>query len=164
MTFKDNMNIQNTEKRPELSKNILLILATVVGCVVVSALVRPLYSPPSAPVDQPLYDQVLMEVAGELNKSLPMMINSETRLDTTVALPGKILQYHCTLINQEKKDIDIPELKEMMRPSMIQTLRTSPQMNIFRKEKVMMEYHYKDKNGEYLFTIPITPEQYADGN
>jgi len=42
---------------------------------------------------KPSIDKNLMEIASELNKTCPVMVDSLTRLDNTVALPNKVFQY-----------------------------------------------------------------------
>ncbi|MBT6747113.1 MAG: zinc ribbon domain-containing protein, partial [Flavobacteriales bacterium] len=62
-------------------------------------------------LDSPSYDKVLMETASELNKSCPMMVDSDTRLDNTIALPDNIFQYNYTLVNLELSEINVGEVK-----------------------------------------------------
>ena len=38
------------------------------------------------------------------------MVDSETRLDNTIALPGNVFQYHYTLVNRTAKEIEIKEI------------------------------------------------------
>ncbi len=37
-----------------------------------------------------------MEIASEINKSCPMMIDKETQFDNALAMPGKVFQYNYT--------------------------------------------------------------------
>ena len=50
----------------------------------------------------PTFDKQMMKTASEINKSCPIMVDAETRLDNTVALPNKTIQYNYTLVNIEK--------------------------------------------------------------
>ena len=108
----------------------------------------------------PNFDKILMEIASDLNESCPMMIDSDIRGDNVVALRPKIFQYNYTFINMEKDEYDFISLKNDMEPIMINSVRTNPNMKFFRDNKVTLKYYYKDKNGNYLFTISVTPEQY----
>jgi hypothetical protein len=110
----------------------------------------------------PTYDQVMMKAASEINKSCPMMVDQETRLDNTVALPENIFQYNYTLVNMEKAATDIGEMENNLRPILINGVKTNPDMKINRDNKTTMGYYYKDKNGEFLFKILVTPDLYAD--
>ena len=110
----------------------------------------------------PTYDQVMMKAASEINKSCPMMVDKETRLDNAVALPENIFQYNYTLVNMEKATTDISQIENYLRPILINSVKTNPDMKINRDNKTTMGYYYKDKNGEFLFKILITPDLYAD--
>jgi hypothetical protein len=108
---------------------------------------------------KPSVDKALMEAAGEVNKTCPIRIDSETRLDNTIALPNKF-QYNYTLVNVEKKDIDTLKLKALVTPGIVNSVKSSPEMKFIRDNKVIINYYYRDKNGVYLLQIPVTPAQY----
>ncbi len=88
------------------------------------------------------------------------MVDSNTRLDNTVGGPGKCLVYNYTLINHAAADLNIVELKQNMIPVLTNTIKTSEDMQTFRKEKVTLKYNYKDKLGVFLFSITIGPNEY----
>ncbi len=62
----------------------------------------------------------------------------------------------------EKATTDISYLENYLRPTLINTVKTNPDMKINRDNKTTMGYYYKDKNGEFLFKILVTPDLYAD--
>jgi hypothetical protein len=106
-------------------------------------------------------DKGMMNVASELNKSCPITVDSETRLDNTVALPDKVFQYNYTLINIDKSRADTIKMKNYLEPNIINQLKTNPQMQYQREHKWTMNYLYKDKNGLFLLMIKVTPDKYA---
>jgi len=106
------------------------------------------------------FDRALMEAASEINKSCPIMMDSETRLDNTITLPPKIFQYNYTLVNYSKETIDTLYFKNYLEPTIKNFVRTNPDMKFQRDNKVTISYYYKDKEGNYLFTIFVTPEDY----
>jgi len=108
----------------------------------------------------PSLDKVMMKTASEINESCPIMLDSDTRLDNVITLPSKIFQYNYTLINWEKDSIDIIALKNYIEPIVTNNARTNPDMKWQRDNKVTLNYYYKDKGGNYLFTISVTPEKY----
>jgi len=108
----------------------------------------------------PNLDKVMMKTASEINKSCPIMIDSETRLDNTIVLPSNVFQYNYTLVNMEKETVDIVSLKNYLEPNITNFVRTNPDMKFQRDNKCTINYYYKDKDGNYLFTISVTPEQY----
>ncbi len=108
----------------------------------------------------PSYDKVMMDVASELNKTCPIMVDRETRFDNAIALPDNIFQYNYTLVNVEKVTVKPKEIKQHLEPNLVNFVKTSPQMKTQRDFKTTLNYNYKDKNGEYLFLITITPDKY----
>ena len=88
------------------------------------------------------------------------MIDSETRLDNAISLPNNVFQYNYTLINMLKKNIDIKSIKNQLEPSVINFVKTNPDMEIQRNNKTTINYYYKDKSGVYLFTISVSPDKY----
>jgi len=109
---------------------------------------------------KPDIDKMLVETASTLNKTFPMMVDADTRVDNVIALPNKTFMYNYTLVNDESGMIDTVEVKNYLTPKIINTVKTTPGMKSFRDNKVTMEYCYKDKNGNYVFSIIVTPEQY----
>ena len=108
----------------------------------------------------PPIDKILMSTASEMNKTCPVMIDSMTRLDNTIAFPGKVLQYNYTLVSLGKSDADTIKAKAFLEPRILNTIRTSPQMKYLREHETTFNYYYKDKNGMYFFSIEITPDRY----
>lgn len=111
-------------------------------------------------IDRSAFDKALMQAASEINKSCPIMLDSETRLDNAIALPGNVFQYNYTLVNMQKSAIDTPALKNILTPQMQNFVRTNPEMAFARDRHVTLNYYYKDKDAQYAFTVTITPEDY----
>jgi len=109
---------------------------------------------------KPAFDKALMETASEINKSCPIMIDNATRLDNAIALPNDVFQYNYTLVSMIKDSINIDELKSYLEPTITNFVKTNPDMQTMRDNKVTVNYYYKDKAGVYLFTISVKPEQY----
>jgi hypothetical protein len=51
-------------------------------------------------------EEILMETSKQINVQLPIMVDKETRLDTTMCV-GKHMSYKYTMINLSEKDIEI---------------------------------------------------------
>jgi hypothetical protein len=129
-------------------------LAIIIGVVLYQLLSHFIFRPPS-------FESQLMKMAAELNRNCPIMLDRDTRLDNTIGGPGKIFTSNYTLINSEAAELNIVEMKQMMIPDKINYAKTSEDMQIFRNEKVTLEYNYKDKSGLFLFSITISPGDYA---
>ncbi len=105
-------------------------------------------------------DKALTQTANRLNKECPIHVDKETRLDSVIALPNKILQYNYTFINYLKKDLLMTYIKKNLEPDLIELVKTSQELKSLRENGVIMNYNYNDKKGEFLLKISITPEMY----
>jgi hypothetical protein len=103
----------------------------------------------------------LSSCAEAANKDFPKMIDSETRLDKTMALPNKIFQYHFTLINHSKDEINSETLKNNIQASILNNLKTNSVFNDFRNYKVTIEYLYHDKNNNEVLKLTYEPNDYS---
>ena len=110
----------------------------------------------------PAFDKMLMKVADELNANCPVMVDSETRLDNAFAMPGNVFQYNYTLVNLVKDSINIQDFEEYMKPRIVSNAKTNPDLQLFRDNKVTMNYYYKDLNGIFVSKISISPDQYSE--
>lgn len=109
---------------------------------------------------KPSVDEALTSVASEINKSCPIVVDAETRLDNCGALPNKVFRYNYTLVNYVKDSINIGVLEENLQPSLINSVKTSPDMKFQRDNNVTLSYYYKDKAGIFLLDIEVTPDLY----
>lgn len=134
-------------------KKSILSTVGVVTSILVAVLVRQLFFSTT-------FDKELMKVAGEMNKSCPIMVDSETRLDNTMALPENVLRYNYTLINMTSDMIDVENLKSNLEPMILNQVKTNPDLKLFRDHRTTMSYSYKDKEGRFILQIDITPDKY----
>ena len=135
-------------------KNIIGIIAGTAVAAIVGILIQNYFSEPVS------FDQAMMQAASELNKSCPMMVDSETQLDNANALPDNKFQYNYTLVNYSIEELDLEQVKASIEPGIITNVRTNPDLKAYRDNNVTMVYSYKDKNQEHLFKIEVTPELY----
>jgi len=110
----------------------------------------------------PAFDKAILKAVSELNKSCPIMVDQQTRLDNAIALPDKVLQYNYTLVNWYKDSIDLEAFEQYMKPMLISLVKTSPNLKIYRDHNATLSYSYKDKNGVFVDVIPITPDLYKE--
>jgi hypothetical protein len=100
----------------------------------------------------------LVQTSKELNARLPLNVDSDTRWDTTVPGPGKCLTYCYTLIHVSKSEIDPVEVTAKIKPKLLLNYRTSPGMKLFRDNRVTLRFMYKDKVGETVTLIEVSPD------
>jgi hypothetical protein len=163
------------------SNNILTILAIIIGLGVMVGFIN-LFSDvlertpvtknvPSQPFrsDEPEpqvpdvgnNDALLTATANQVNASCPFMIDRETRLDNAMSMGGNIFQYNYTLVNTDASMVDMTGWEAAIRPNMINMLRTSPDMQVFRDLGTTLEYNYKDKYGNFLIKLTFTAADYS---
>jgi hypothetical protein len=134
-------------------------LGTIVGLVIglgITTFVQQYY------FKAPSFDKVMMQAASEINKSCPLMVDQDTQLDNSIAMPENTFQYNYTLINTEKSMVDVEQLKNYITPNLINIVKTHPDLKNFRENKVTIAYSYSDKNKEFLFKVSISPDLYEN--
>ncbi len=131
---------------------VLSVIAAVIGAVIGFTAVQRCSN------RAPSIDQALVATASQLNKTLPMMVDKETRLDNTMAAPDKTIVYRYTLINMSAADIPKDKLISGVRPQVVTTYKTSDSMKDFRNNGITMQYHYSDKNGVAIAEFSVGPK------
>lgn len=86
-----------------------------------------------------------MHTASELNKTLPLMVDRNTRLDSSVAGPGNRFAHIYTLVSLTKADVKLEAFREAMRPQLVTMYRSDPSKKSFRERDVELIYQYMDK-------------------
>ena len=105
-------------------------------------------------------NRAIIDQVSNVNRNLPVMIDSETRLDNMMPVNQKTFQYTYTLVNMERGKVDTTAMKNRMEPLIINAVKTAPDMEVQRRNEMTIVYYYKDKNGNYLFSIAATPDKY----
>ena len=131
-----------------------VILSALIGSVIGSVGANEVFSRPSNT------DAILKETSIELNKTLPKMIDKETRLDRTFTAPDKTLVYKYTLVNILAKDYDSNVVKSKVKQSALQNYRTNPVMKPFRDLSVNLKYQYFDKKGAFFMDFNVSPKDF----
>ncbi|MEO8001765.1 MAG: hypothetical protein ABI644_07805 [Arenimonas sp.] len=98
----------------------------------------------------------LVQAASETNKTLPMMIDKETRLDSTIAGPGKQWTYFYTLVNYEAGDTTNEQINEILGDKIRNSFCSMKEMKLFIEHEVTMKYKYSAKDGVYLGEVVVT--------
>ena len=173
--------MEDNSIQTDSSKNQLIIfLAVALGLVVIGFMLYKLVNFPSKdkPIPfkteenvpekkQPLenvatseHDETLKELAAELNKSCPTMIDAETQLTSVVGMPNNELQYNYTLINYEKEGFDVQTFETNMRSIISNAIISNPDLKVFRDMRTTLSYQYNDKNGMYILKLSFQPDLY----
>ena len=105
-------------------------------------------------------EKQLEKVVKDTNSKLPVVIDETTRLDSMSVLGVEILNYYYTCILWDKEDVDLNSFDEHMSSHLLNTVKTSPDLKIFRDLGITMIYIYNDKDGDLLYTYKATPDMY----
>lgn len=134
----------------------VVAVSAVVGSFASSFVVKSLFQTQTANAS---IDEVLAATADEINRRLPMMVDQNTRLDSTVALPKSKLMYRFTILNIDPlPDGDV--LVETLRPTTLNNYKTSQDMADLRKMNVTLVYSYADDKGNELARFQVSPQDF----
>jgi hypothetical protein len=145
--------VNNSNNKMNKKKVIGIIVGAAAFLIAYFAVQQVFFKPPT-------FDKQMMQIASELNKSCPIMVDAETQLDNALALPDNTFQYNYTLVNMERVTVDISELENYLQPRILNNIKTNPDLKTFRDNDVIMAYNYKDRNGVHLFKLIFKPENY----
>jgi len=101
---------------------------------------------------------VLTEITNEVNKNLPVMLDSATRLDSTLAFDKKIYYKH-TMVNSSAEEIESSSFYLGMNEKLINSYCTTPAMKAFRQYNIPCIWRYYGKHGKYITEIEVSPSQ-----
>ncbi len=135
-------------------KKKLLIIGAVLLCVLIFVAVKLIYFRPSSP------DREIMKFARVMTEHCPSMVDRETRLDKVTFLSGNTLQFDYSLINFDKDSIPVTNLQKFMEPEIYKKIKTSPTLSKYLSKNLTWIYTYNDRNGDFIFKITFTPDQF----
>ena len=106
--------------------------------------------------NEPPVNETLVNISKEMNRSMPKMLDAETRLDSTSVGNSK-LNYHYTLINfpKDSMEIDFEAVKLEMMEKAQSNLDTNPVMKEYRKNNIALQYIFRDKNKNQVFDYTV---------
>jgi len=104
------------------------------------------------------FQQALVDASSQQNKSLPMMVDKDTRWDTTIPGPGKNWTYIYTLINPESSTYTNAQINEVLGGKIRSGVCSMKEMEAFRKNGVIMKYSYRDHSGKFIGEVVVKPE------
>ena len=145
------MTIENSGESKKSNKT---IIGLIVGLIIMVVIQQFFFKAPS-------FDKQMMKAASELNKTCPVMVDRETQLDNAIALPDKVFQYNYTLVRLPIDSVNVQAFENYIKPVLINSVKNTPELKIYRDNKVTMAYSYKDRNGVFITKILITATDYS---
>jgi hypothetical protein len=101
-------------------------------------------------------DQTLANVSAYLNRSAPLTLDADTRLDRVTSGPGHRLSYHYTLMSVQSKAFKRAEFQKLIREPLQAKLCGSKEMRSFLVRGVTISYDYLGKDGNRLGAARFT--------
>lgn len=98
----------------------------------------------------------LQKTASEINATLPMMVDSETRLDTTLVLDETFV-YNYTLIHYNAGQITDKDINTFLATNILNKYCTTD--NSFAKMGVASNYNYYGNDAKLIGVVKVTPQQ-----
>ena len=102
-------------------------------------------------------DKTLENLSAHMNRTTPVMLDADTRLDSVTAEPGQRLSYHYTLTSVQSKDIKRAEFQKLIRAPLQAKLCESSEMRGFLKHGITISYTYRSADGHNLGAARFTP-------
>ena len=142
-------------------KKIVLILLTVLGILGAFAL----YHVAQGFMDAARHggssaarERRLVEISKQQNIGLPKSYDSETVMVSTTAGPGLRFTYTFQLVNRTSGRVDAVQLGAAVKPELIDSYKTLPELADFRKWQIELRWQYLDKDGREIKTVAASPQ------
>lgn len=97
---------------------------------------------------------VLQASVKMINKQLPIMVDSDTKLEKTSS-EGSTLIYHYTLVNYLSSELDAGALEQNLRPMVTQQTCTMPNLKPVVDQGGSISYRYSGKDQKQIIAIDI---------
>lgn len=104
------------------------------------------------------FEKEMVAASAQQNKSLPMMVDKDTRWDTTIPGPGKNWTYVYTLVSPELKNITNKEINDALGEKIRVGVCTMKEMQVFIDKGVKITYKYRNSEGGFIGEVVVTPE------
>ena len=138
-------------------KKLLGGIATFVALLIAMAIGKGLGRAAVETATSPDIDKGLMQVASKINSGLPMMVDKDTRLDTTVAGPGKKFTYFYTFPAYASTDVDAKAAHDALAPFVKGNVCGSTDMKPMFKMGVTAHYVYRGNDGAEIVRLSFSP-------
>jgi hypothetical protein len=100
--------------------------------------------------------KLIQQMCGEMNSGLPRRIDAETVLLTTLPYTDNSLLYRCKMVNMTADQFEKGRITEAVKPQAVATYKSA--MPNLLKLGVKLVYHYTDKDGTFIESFTVGPE------
>jgi hypothetical protein len=102
-------------------------------------------------------ESVLRGVAAEVNPTMPVAIDKDTRLDKIVPGPGAKFTYNYTITTRKFKEINHTYFLNFLSKNLRVEACSNADLKIFFENKVTVGYTYKSSDNIHIATLDVTP-------
>jgi hypothetical protein len=99
-------------------------------------------------------EATIIENVKLVNKSLPIMVDDETRLDSALAV-GMQMHFKYTMVNTELDNIDVNIFRNTITSNLIKGQKSDKNALFMLRTGVIYYFNYFDKNGLLITQIRI---------
>ena len=138
----------------------MIALAVMLVVTVSVTLFSGMFKTPQPRVSTP---EFLNQLVAEVDKKLPVVVDADDRMDKVEVGTGNVLIYDYTLPRISKSQLgNLPAVQKTVRQALVENYKTSTtvQMQALRLRRVELDYRYKDKNGDFVFEITVSPKDF----
>lgn len=99
----------------------------------------------------------LESMIAENNKTLPKMLDDDTRLELLEKIPDLVgVNYRYVMVNANTEDINVNNLAAL-QPIVRSNVCSLKGMDFIIDNEVVMRYSYYSKKGDFVYSFDITP-------
>lgn len=131
------------------------VLVFLIAFGVVKYAAQESFSPSMSEGSSASVEQDLIEASKEINKQLPMMIDSATQMSATMAV-GKDFVYLYKLIGEDYGSITQADISSSLRGGIISGVCTTPEIRKMLDKGARLVYRYSNEQGVHLGEISVT--------
>ena len=103
-------------------------------------------------------DEALVRMSDKMNRSMPVAVDGDTRLDKISAEPGQQIAYHYTMLNLRSKDVNTTNFYKTFRPALQKRVCGSDDLKMFFRNRITVAYAYRGKDGEDIGKLAFSPK------
>ena len=100
-------------------------------------------------------EETIRQASNQLNSRLPMMVDKDTRLESTMPGPGKKWTYLYTLVSMRSTEVTQQQIKDVLGPTIKNGVCTSKEMQVFVKNGVQIVYRYRGSDGAIIGDVTV---------
>jgi len=139
------------QRQTNLYRIFILIFSIVILLAILKAI---FWSRPASPTDR------LNEFALRTNMRAPLMLDSFTRFDSAIVLPGDKFEYNYTILRLPKYQIDTTFIMNEVKQTFINNLKTDSGFADLKANTKEILACYYDRSGDLFYKYSITPAEF----